>query len=151
MKRTSLKPTQRKSRRSKGKGRALQQWVAGKISDLLGIPHGQDELIESRRMGQSGVDVVLRGHALERFPFVIECASGQTIGWLDKMRQVKRHLPAIRKRHKFIGTKQWLLFLKRKEFQTPVVMLDADLFFVLMQCALDSNTEYDPAWEAERD
>ena len=46
---------------AKAKGRSLQQWVCQKISDLLGIEWGKDELIASREMGQSGTDIRLLG------------------------------------------------------------------------------------------
>jgi hypothetical protein len=36
------------------------------------------------------------------------------------------------------------LFLKRKEFETPIVLMDAELFFTLVDCALDPNGYYDP-------
>ena len=126
MKRTTLKPTQRKVKSSKQKGRRLQNWAAKKISQLLDIPWGPDELISSRRMGQKGVDVVLRGAALEKFPYSIECASGEKINLLDKIRQARKN------RKKGL---QWLLFFKRAEFKTPIVMMDADVFFNLIDLA----------------
>ena len=54
-----------KTSSAKAKGRSLQQWVCQKISDLLNIPWGKDELIASREMGQSGVDIRLIGEAQE--------------------------------------------------------------------------------------
>jgi len=136
MKRTSLKPTQKKVKHSKAKGRNLQNFVAEKISKLLDLPWGPDELISSRRMGQRGMDVVLRGEAAKKFPYSIECASGQTINWLEKMRQVKKGQKK--------GT-DWLLFLKRKEFKSPVVMMDSNLFFKLIDperfCKCSKNSD----------
>ena len=124
MKRTGKKTSQKRHRRNTSKARWLQNWVAEKISYFTGIPWGQDELIEARRMGHSGVDVVLRGKALELFPFSIECGSGQKINWLNKLRQARKN----RKK----GT-HWLVFMKRAEFRNPVVMMDADVFFELLE------------------
>lgn len=124
MKRTGKKASQKKDQRGKSKARWLQNWVAEKVSLLLDIPWGLDELIEARRMGHAGVDVVLRGEAAERFRFSIECASGDTVNWVQKIRQAKKNTKP--------GT-EWLLFLKRSTFRAPVVILDANLFFALMQ------------------
>lgn len=63
----------------KAKARRLQQWVAQKISDITGIECGKDEDIESREMGQSGVDIKLRGDAKYMFPFSVECFNGDTL------------------------------------------------------------------------
>ena len=63
---------------AKAKGRNLQKWVCGKISKLLNIPWGKDELIASREMGQSGTDVRLIGEALEKFPYSVECKWQET-------------------------------------------------------------------------
>ena len=38
----------------KAKGRRLQQYIAERISKILNIDWGKDELIRSREMGQSG-------------------------------------------------------------------------------------------------
>ena len=67
---------------AKGKGRNLQQFVCERISTILSIPFvNKDDFcdIHSREMGQSGVDVVLRGEALKKFPFSIECKSAENI------------------------------------------------------------------------
>jgi hypothetical protein len=111
---------------AKAKGRWLQDWVAAKISDILNIPWGRedDSLIEPRQMGMNGVDVILRGEAAERFPFAIECKSGQAIGWQAAIRQARANTPK---------EKNWLVFMKTKEFKNPVVMLDANVFFDIME------------------
>lgn len=107
----------------KAKGRSLQQWTCQKISDLLGIPWGQDELIASREMGQSGTDIRLIGEAQERFPFSVECKH-----------QEKWNIPAwIRQAqdNQKEGT-DWLLVVKKNRAK-PIIIMDADRFFDLLQ------------------
>ena len=105
----------------KSKGRLLQQWVAEKISKLLGIPWGPDELIFSRPMGQAGTDVGLVGEAKKRFPFSIEIK-----------RQEKVALPSWIKQAKSNQLKgaDWLLIYKRSR-ENPIVVMDAEVFFKL--------------------
>jgi len=110
---------------AKAKGRNLQKLVCKKISELLNIPWGYDDdmLIQPRIMGQSGVDVILRREALEKFPYSIECKSSQRINLLDTIKQVKNNQKK--------GT-DWLLVLKKKELKTPIVCLDMNTFFDLI-------------------
>jgi len=107
---------------AKAKGRNLQKWAAQKIADLTGFEFKEedDALISSRPMGQHGTDVILRGEALKSFPFSIECKSSQQ--W---------SLPAAIKQSKQNTKKNtdWMLILKRKEIKTPVVVIDANTFF----------------------
>jgi hypothetical protein len=117
------KLNRRKHARNNSKARYCQKWVAGKIGQMLGVEVGKDLDIESRPMGQSGSDVILRGRVLNQFPAIIECASGESISWLSKIRQVKKNKEKD-SRYKF-----WLVFLKRKEFKRPIVILDAGFFF----------------------
>lgn len=109
---------------AKAKGRWLQQWAAKKISELTGIPWGKDKLIESRPMGQSGVDVVLRGEAAQLFPYSIECKSGPSSSWTAAVRQAKTNQKE--------GT-EWMVILKHPDFKVPVVMVDGEHFFDLLQ------------------
>jgi hypothetical protein len=110
----------------KAKGRNLQKWTCEKISTLSNIPYGYEDnkLIQPRIMGQKGVDVILRGKAKEKFPFSIECKSAQQWNILAAIRQAKKN--------KIDGT-DWLLVLKRKEIKSPVVVIDADVFFKIME------------------
>ncbi len=108
-----------KTASAKSKGRALQQWTCQKISDLLGIPWGKDELISSREMGQAGTDVRLIGEAQERFPFSVECKNQETWAIPQWIRQAQ----ANQKK----GT-HWLLVAKRNRTK-PVVIMDAVVFF----------------------
>lgn len=107
----------------KAKGRNFQKWVAEKISKLLGIPYGPDELISSRPMGQSGTDVCLIGEAKKRFPYSVEVKHQET--WA---------LPAWIKQTKANQTKgtDWLLFVKKNRHE-EIVIMNAVKFFELQK------------------
>lgn len=105
----------------KAKGRRLQGLVAQKISDVLKIPWGKDELIRSREMGQSGTDISVIGLAKELFPFSSECKNQETWSVLQWIKQAKSN------------TKEgsnWLLFCKKNHID-PVVIMDMEHFFSL--------------------
>jgi hypothetical protein len=108
---------------AKAKGRSLQQWVCQKISDLLGIKWGKDELIASREMGQAGTDVRLLGEAQKRFPYSVECKYQETwsvLAWIEQAKQNQKK-----------GT-DWLLVMKKNRI-SPVVVMDAERFFDLLR------------------
>lgn len=107
----------------KAKGRKLQKWVAKAVSKLTGIPYGKDELIESREMGQAGVDVKLIGEAREKFPFSIECKAQESWSVPAFIEQAKQN--------NMVGT-DWLLFMKRSD-EPVVVVMDANAFMRLMK------------------
>lgn len=113
-------------RSAKNKGKSLQNKVCEKISELTGIPWGSEDemLIQSRQMGQKGCDVILRGKALERFPYSIECKSAQKINLWAAIDQAK----ANQKKDT-----DWLVVLKRKEIKSPVVCLDINVFFNILK------------------
>lgn len=107
---------------AKAKGRSLQQWVCQKISELTGFQWGQDKPIESRGMGQSGVDVRLEEEVLKVFPFSIECKwqeAWSVPAWIEQAKNNQK------------PNTDWLLVCKKNR-QSPVVILDADVFFSLM-------------------
>jgi len=104
---------------AKSKGRTFQQFIAKKISEITGIPTQKDGDIESRPMSQAGVDVILRGKALELFPFSVECCSSQNWGIHKKIEQAKAN--------QMKGT-TWLCFFKRNR-EKPIAALDAEVFF----------------------
>jgi hypothetical protein len=108
---------------AKAKGRSLQNWACQKISELLGIPWGKDELIASREMGQSGTDVRLVGEAKERFPFSVECKCQETWAIPAWIKQAKGN--------QVKGT-DWLLIVKKNRM-TPIVIMDAERFFELLK------------------
>jgi len=102
----------------KAKGRKFQQEIARDISDVLGIPIEKDGEIESRPMGQSGPDIILRGDAKADFPFTVETKFTERWDvhkWVD---QAKKY------------GDDWLLFCKKSR-SSPVVIMDKDVFFDL--------------------
>lgn len=110
----------------KAKGRKLQNWAAKKISKVLNIPVEKDGDIESRSMGMSGVDVILRGKAIKMFPFSIECKAQETWSVPAWVRQAQDNEKE--------GT-HWLLICKKNR-EKPIVILDADIFFKLYEKVL---------------
>jgi len=111
-----------KSRSAKNKGARLQKWMAQKISDLTGIPCGKDELIESREMGQAGVDIKLIGEARIKFPFSVETKNQENWSVPAYVKQAKQNV--------MLGT-DWLLVMNRKDID-PVIVMDANAFMRLM-------------------
>lgn len=106
---------------AKAKGRELQKWVCNKISLSTGFPWGKDQPIESRPMGQSGVDVRMESKVLKTFPFSVECK------WQESW-----SIPAWVKQAELnqLPNTDWLLVVKRSR-QKPVIIMDAELFFQL--------------------
>ena len=74
---------------AKAKGRELQKWVACEISKITHIKCGKDELIESREMGQSGVDIKLIGEVQQLFPFSVESKRCEKINLSKAIEQAK--------------------------------------------------------------
>jgi len=112
-----------KPQSAKAKGRTLQQWVCQKISDVTGIEWGKDKPIESRPMGQSGVDVRLEEDVLKVFPFSVEaknCEKWALPTWIKQARQNQKE-----------GT-DWLLVIKKNRME-PIVVMDAEVFFRIVK------------------
>jgi hypothetical protein len=106
----------------KGKGRGLQMAVAEGISEMTGIPYDQSSDvcdIHSREMGLSGNDIILRGEALKKFPFSIECKCSESLNLTDTYEQVVANVVP--------GT-DWLICHKRKSIPEIIVMLSWDAF-----------------------
>lgn len=119
---------------NKAKARNLQKWVAERLSLLSGIPWGpEDEKeIQSRPMGQQGVDVILRGEAAERFPYSFECKSGESFQLVKSIEQARANEKKER---------PWIIVHKRKKFRNPIVMMDWDTFADLLAKGLDSEND----------
>lgn len=113
---------------AKAKGANLQRWVVRCIADLFDVDLGSyhtkdDHPVQSRPASQTGVDVILSPELRRRFPFSVECKSGQAIGWQATVRQARANqLP---------GT-YWLAVMKTKEFRKPVAIVDAELLFSIV-------------------
>ena len=124
MKRTKKAVKKRSITRAsaKDKGRRLQQTVCQKVSELTGLPWGKDCPIESRPMGQSGVDVRLDTEARKLFPFSVEAKwqeSWDMPGWI---RQAQANE---------MKDTDWLLVVKRSH-SLPVCIIDLNTFFKIL-------------------
>jgi len=109
------KPITRRS--AKQKGSKFQKDVAQKIADMLGVPCGKDELVESRESSQSGVDIKLIGDARRRFPWSVECKNQQNIQIRQWVGQASTN--------RMPGT-EWILFVKKNHFK-PVAIIDYEV------------------------
>ena len=107
---------------AKAKGRALQNWTAKKLSALTGYAWGKDEMIAPREMGQSGTDIRLVADAKDDLPWSIECKNCESWAMHKWIQQAQENMNP--------GT-DWLLICKRNR-KSPVVTLDADTFFRLL-------------------
>ncbi len=117
-----------KPQSAKNKGRKLQKWVAEKISQLTGYEwgsSGDDKPIESRPMGQSGVDVRMESQVKKEFPFSVECKSVEKLALPSWIKQAKDNQEE--------GT-DWLIIFKRSR-ENPVAVMDAERFFELLRKA----------------
>ena len=110
-----------KTRSAKNKGARLQKWVAEKISVLLEIPCGKEELISSREMGISATDVRLIGKAKKLFRYSIECKNCESWAFPKWIKQAKNNQEK--------GT-DWLLVVKKNHHE-PIAVMDAEVFFKL--------------------
>ncbi len=106
----------------KGKGRNLQKFICQEIADLLSITYDQSDdncLIQSRPMGMSGLDVILRGDALIDFPFSIEAKCAESLNILQTFGQVtKNQLPMT----------DWMIVHQRKSIPEPLCIISWDAF-----------------------
>jgi hypothetical protein len=107
----------------KSKGRELQKWCCQKISKITGYAWGKDCPIESRPMGQAGVDIRMENCVLKLFPYSVECKRQEKWAINNWMKQAQENEES--------GT-HWLL-IARSSRQRPVVILDAEHFFSLFK------------------
>jgi len=106
-----------KTSSAKAKGRNLQKKVAEMISKVTCIPVEKDGEIESRGMGQTGRDVILRGRAKELFCFHgIECKAQEALNIWAALKQAEEH-----------GGKP-ILFFKRNRSEVYVALKAEDFF-----------------------
>jgi len=114
---------------AKAKGRELQKWVAYEISKITHIKCGKDELIESREMGQSGVDIKLIGEAQQLFPFSVESKRCEKINLSKAIEQAKANQKE---------NTDWLL-VTRKSNEKAIISMDAEVFFKLYEQIIESK------------
>ena len=106
LKRIKKSLTPIKPRSAKNKGAMWQKEVAECISRITGLEYNQQDdncLIHAREMGLSGVDVILRGKAREKFPFDVECKNCNNISLPAWVKQAEENC---------IDLNNWLLFIK---------------------------------------
>jgi len=120
-----------KVRSAKNKAVKLQNWVAKMISAVTGLPHGKDEVIQGREMGQSGVDVKLYGDAKEMYPYSVECKNQEQWSVPAWIKQAKDN--------RMEGT-DWQIFCTKNGFDNIMVM-DAEAWFDIWEQYL--NLLYD--------
>ena len=114
---------------AKAKGRQLQNYVAERLGKLTGISYGKDKDIESRPMGQSGVDIILRGNAKKLIPFSIECKrqnSWNVKSFIDQAKQ--NELPET----------DWVIIAK-KDRQDPVVIISLETFLGMLSLIIKKD------------
>lgn len=111
----------------KAKGRNFQYFIARRLAKVFGIEFDQqDDLcpIHSREMGQSGADVFIREREMHnKFPFDIECKNQEKISLYAYIRQAEANTTEGR---------NWLIFHK-KNHSKPIAVLDAEVFFQLIE------------------
>ena len=122
---------------AKAKGRRLQQYVANKIAEVTGLEVEKDGDIEPRQMGMGGVDVILRGEALEKFPFAIECKNSEKWSIVSAINQAKANQK---------DKTEWMLVLSKNHFN-PIVVLDAEVFFRIYKSVIDNDDYFDVVGE----
>lgn len=118
---------------AKDKGRRLQKWSCEQIANLTGFEWGHDCPIESRPMGQNGVDVRMEKRVLKMFPYSIECKAQENWSIPAWIEQAKDNL---------LPDTDWLLIV-RKSRKEPIAIMDAEVFFKLLQKLKDSQTDKD--------
>jgi len=103
-----------KPRSAKNKGASWQKDVARELSEITEVPFDnqsdQSEIL-CRTMGCSGNDIILRGKALERFPFGTECKDQNNVSLPDWCRQAASN--------EING--KWMLFIKSALLDEPIV------------------------------
>lgn len=115
-----------KTRSAKNKGMRLQKWVASKICDLFSLEfdnQNDDSYVQSRTCGLSGTDIILRGFVKDKFIYDVECKNTEKINLYKNIEQAKQNTEVGR---------EWLL-VHKKNHSKPIVILDADHFFELLE------------------
>jgi len=110
----------------KAKGRNLQKWAVEQIAVLLNEPLSENKdvnNIRSREMGQAGTDIWIHKSLLNKFPIAVECKAQENISLNQFIKQAKSNVTS--------EMKYWMLLIKNKVIQNPVVVMEWDLFAYL--------------------
>lgn len=124
---TKIKPSS-----AKGKGRNFQYWVCEELSTLLDVPYKQSDDacdIHSREMGQHGKDIVLRGKALDKFPFSVECKNCESLNLVDVIKQAQ---------YNSNESAPLLILHKRKAISEELVIMEWKTFRRMCKRLLDA-------------
>ena len=113
-----------KTASAKNKGRKLQQWARDKILNLFTTLTEHD--VRSTSMGAGGLDVQLSEKARRVFPFAIECKNQERVNLWAAFEQAQANSEGLEP-----------IVVLKKNGKSPVVILDADTFFVLARLAYD--------------
>jgi hypothetical protein len=73
-------------------------------------------------MGQQGPDVILRGEALRRFPFSVECSNTEKWNVHSKIAQAKANTPP---------DLNWIVIFKKNRGK-PVAVMDAETLIAIL-------------------
>jgi hypothetical protein len=130
MQRTKKAPIAKKKRiavsSAKAKGRNLQKIICKKISELTGYEWGKDCAIESRPMGQCGVDVRMESAVKELFPFATECKYQETWSISQWVKQAQDGM-------KLNPDTEWVLFIRKNKMKPEsLTVIDTDTFFRML-------------------
>lgn len=114
-----------KPRSAKNKGKGFQNLVCSMLGDALGIEWGttEDFLIQSRPMGQHGVDIILLGEARQKFPFSVECKAAENVSLPAVVDQAKSNVKP---------GDHWLIAIKNSKFKEPIAVLDLQTFIEIV-------------------
>lgn len=106
-----------KTSSAKAKGRRLQQWVATKLVEHLGV---DAEDLESRPMGSSGEDIIMGKLTRQKFPYSVECKNQEAVNVWKAYEQAESN------------SKQYepVVVIKRNNHK-PLVVVDAEYFIGL--------------------
>jgi hypothetical protein len=110
-----------KTSSAKAKGRRFQQHVAKKIAEKYNLEYGVDKDVQSRGMGQQGIDIALSKTAIKVFPFSCECKNTERLNLWDSIKQAKDNKQE---------DTEWVLFVKANR-KDPIVIMDMETFFEL--------------------
>lgn len=99
---------------AKAKGRRLQNEVAKLIQEVFGLPESD---VRPAVMGESGCDIKLSAHALEAFPFAVECKNQESLNVWAALEQAAEHA-----RQGFNSQVPPLLIFKRNRTETFCAM-----------------------------
>jgi len=110
-----------KTQSAKAKGRRLQQWLVGRLVELLGV---DPEDLESRPMGSGGADLIMGVQTKRLFPYAVECKNQEALNFWKAYDQAKAHA-------KESGLEP--LLVAKRNHTKPLVVVDAEYFLEMQR------------------